>query len=318
MSTLCQPRTRGRAFTLIELLVVIAIIGVLIALLLPAVQKVREGANRSRCQNNLRQLALALHNYHGQNEQFPPGGHTTATGCNLVGNEDTSSRAGWTVLILPFLEDDDRYRTYNLNASFAPLAWSTSSVNRPQQFTRNPRFECPSDPRNGSQSNNNYFACQGGGVTPACTATDPFALQRMFFYNGIFHANSKTRIMDIRDGSSLTILIGESRYAMTQSNRVMLPPPQNDAYQGWDSPLRGYSGAAFSIPLNLCATRNPINSGGAAAFDTMTSTFGSYHIGGAHFAFADGSIHFLTEGIDLAAYRSLGQIADGAPMGSVP
>src|SRR5262245_55451327 len=124
-----QPLRRRRpAFTLIELLVVIAIIAILIGLLVPAVQKVREAADRAACQNNLKQLALALHNYHGDYRRFPPGGITNGTGCNLVGNENTGSRAPWTVLILPYIEEGNQHRIYDLNASFAPLARSTSSA----------------------------------------------------------------------------------------------------------------------------------------------------------------------------------------------
>jgi prepilin-type N-terminal cleavage/methylation domain-containing protein/prepilin-type processing-associated H-X9-DG protein len=314
-----SPGWRGRfGFTLIELLVVIAIIAILIGLLVPAVQKVRDAAARATCQNNLKQLALALHNYHDANRRFPPGGITSGTGCNLVGNENTSSRAPWTVLILPYIEEDNQFRIYNQNAAFAPLAWTPASAapNRQVQFSRNVKFECPSDPRNNGQSNNNYFGCQGGGVTPECTALDPGALQRMFFRNGVFFANSRTRITDIRDGSSNTLLIGETKYAMTKNDRHR--SIVDDAWQGWDSAIRAYGGATFSIPMNLCATRNPINSGAAAAFDTMTSTFGSYHTSGANFAFGDGSIRFLTQDIDLALYRSLGPIADGGPLGGVP
>ena len=304
---------RRSAFTLIELLVVIAIIAILIAMLVPAVQKVREAAARTQCQNNIKQLALAMHSYHEAYKKFPPGGVTSATGCNLVGTEDSSSGPPWTVLILTYIEGSDQYNAYNLKGSFAPLAWSTGSNNFSKQFTRNIRYECPSDIRGRGQSLICYFACQGGGVTPDCAATDASATQRMFFYNGVFFANSAVKIREILDGTSQTILIGESKYAMTKEDR--LKTASDNAYQGWDSAIRGYAGGSFSTPLNLCATRNPINAGSQAAFDTMTSTFGSYHANGANFALADGSVQFLTQDIDINIYRTLGSRNDGAPTG---
>jgi prepilin-type N-terminal cleavage/methylation domain-containing protein len=313
-----QSRSSARrpAFTLVELLVVIAIMAVLIGLLLPAVQVARETANRAKCQNNLKQLALALHHYHDIAATFPPGGITTATGCLLNGNPSTDARAGWTVLVSPFLEGVNRYATYNQNASFAPMGWDTTAANYTKQFSRNLQFECPSDPRNTGQSNNNYFGCQGGGATPACISIN----QRMFFMNGVFFANSHTRMADLTDGSTNTLLLGESRYLMTKQDRHSYIA--DDAWQGWDSPLRPWpAGTTYAIPQNLCAARNPINSGTGGPpnyFDYMTSTFGSYHRGGASFALADGSVQFLNESIDLTLFRSLGAIADGQPAGDVP
>jgi prepilin-type N-terminal cleavage/methylation domain-containing protein/prepilin-type processing-associated H-X9-DG protein len=304
---------RRNAFTLIELLVVIAIIATLIGLLLPAVQKVREAANRSACQNKLKQLALACHNYYEANGTFPTGGITTATGCPLVGDETNSSRASWTVLILPYIEEQARYESYNLNGSFAPLKWSPSA-NLAKQFTRNPKFECPSDLRNfRNPSGIDYFACQGGGATPSgptnwyCYANTDST--RRFFLNGIFYPNSKITTADVSDGTSNTILIGETRYAYLREERRKVAT--DDAWQGWDSALRAYLNGDYSVPMNLCATNNPINSAAASNLGVMTSTFGSYHVGGANFAFADGSVTFLTNSIDLATYRSLGQRADG-------
>src|SRR5579883_319550 len=136
---------RLAAFTLIELLVVIAIIGVLVSLLLPAVQKVREAANRSQCQNNLKQLGLALQNYHDANACFPPGKLTGAGAPNH----------GWIVRILPNIELDNLYRIYNIQVSWnvSPNDSPTPNVNTPNQF-RIKILQCPSAPGKRSGTNN--------------------------------------------------------------------------------------------------------------------------------------------------------------------
>jgi prepilin-type N-terminal cleavage/methylation domain-containing protein len=323
-----------RGFTLIELLVVIAIIGTLIALLLPAVQKVREAAQRSTCQNKLRQLAIACHAYHDALGSIPPAADTTATGCKLVGPAESSTRAPWTVLILPYIEEDARYQTYDLSPTgwFAPMFQNNSSTNFAKQFGRNPKYECPSDPRNGRvPSNNNYFACQGGGAAtptdpalspPGCTAN--MSIGRMFFQNGMFYANSRVRFADVSDGTTNTVMLGESKYLFTKADadRVFpAPSGNNTTWQSWDSPLRAYPMGDFSIAINVSATARQMNSFTsltAQFFEPQTSTFGSYHIGGANFALGDASVRFLTNNIDLVLYRSLGAVADGLPIGGVP
>jgi len=314
---------RPRGFTLVELLVVIAIIGMLLGLLLPAIQSSRESARRATCLNKLRQLAVACVAFVDQNGTFPPGGVvrlssalTDLQRCQLVASSGTAGGAPWSVFILPFMEGQTRYDAYDLNGGFARSFTDTASgvTNRSRQFQFNTNFVCPSDPNtaSGPHGNTNYFGCQGGGPDPsapalrACAAV--VATDRFLFQNGIFHANSRVTPGHVTDGVSNVVLLGETRYApLIQED----PDPPGI---GWDSALRWYPNGDYSMHLGLCATNRGINSSPVDPASTrfwygpdLVSTFGSRHPGGAGFAMADGSTHFLAESIDLALYRALGQ-----------
>lgn len=309
---------KSSAFTLVELLVVIAIIGILIALLLPAVQAAREAARRMSCSNNLKQIALALHNYHAAYQTFPPGGITKIPErtCMLVGRPGEDNGAPWSVLILPYLEDVPRYKQYNFSRSFAALWWEQSAGNHAVQFQPNPKFQCPSDPvSDGTRCNTNYFACQGGGATPLCAGSA--APGRAFFHNGVFHNNSHIRVEHITDGSSNVFLVGETKYCPLKEGHAQ------GAYGSWDSALRVYGDTVYPFPMNLCAAMEAINSVDWAVYNPLrtftgnvcASTFGSHHAGGCQFAMADGSGHFISESIDLKVYRGLGAREDDYPPG---
>lgn len=310
-----MPRASRGAFTLVELLVVITIIGILIALLLPAVQAAREAARRMRCANGLKQIGLALHNYHSAHRVFPPGAITrlAVSACPLVGNETNDPGAPWSVLIAPFMEDTAQFEKYDFRKSFADLHWTTGAGNWRVQFQHNPKYHCPSDPNSTPGAcNTNYFACQGGGVTPMCRATGDSG--RVFFQNGIFFNNSSVRLADITDGSSNVFLVGETKYCPCKGSAV-----SPDAYVSWDSGLRVYADASMSYTTVLCAAMEQINSSNidpAKAYPATVSTrtFGSNHPGGCHFAMADASVHFLSQTIDLQLYRELGIRDDNLPV----
>ncbi|MEA1950158.1 MAG: DUF1559 domain-containing protein [Planctomycetota bacterium] len=310
----CRHNSKYRAFTLVELLVVIAIIGILIALLLPAVQAAREAARRLQCSNNIKQLALALHNYHSTHNVFPPGGITKISSdvCPVVGNRTTDIGPPWSVMILPFLEDLARYETYDFSRSFACTSWVTGAGNFAVQFKPNAKLQCPSDPNSGPDvPNTNYYACQGGGATPWCRSGE---YDRVWFNNGVFFNNSKIKIGDITDGTSKVVLLGETRYCpgLPICNPVV----------SWDCGLRVYGNAQYPWPSGLCATMEQINwytqvFTGSYRWPAgpATSTFSSNHPGGAQFAMADGSVQFITDTIDINVYRGLGARADGYPSG---
>ncbi|HXG12301.1 MAG TPA: DUF1559 domain-containing protein [Gemmataceae bacterium] len=357
-------------FTLIELLVVIAIIGVLIALLLPAVQKVRESANRTRCANNLKQIGLALHNYHSAHERFPPGNASPVTmsdvGC-FSGTSTNSPHPGapWSVFILPYIEQTAIYSQLDITGTF-PSSYGDATASPPPTnlnpavynpiqtsplYSRIDIYQCPAvnrgmlpwvavatvgNPLPGvEQTTMNYFACMGGGLDEPATANRqpsanrqnctcgvvgaPFPNARFLIHwtNGFLHVNSKKRLLDAIDGTSNSILVGETIYQNMQINR------------GWGSSHRTRHGSNNS-PGNLTGTYRAINSGKALyeAFSDRTSDqnihnhlmntcFGSMHPGGAMFCFGDGSVRFLNESMNLAIYRTLGAINDGLPTGGL-
>lgn len=305
-------------FTLIELLVVIAIIAILIALLLPAVQQAREAARRSTCKNNMKQLGLALHNYHDTHRVFPsgwvePDGAPFPTVCNYTAVH-RREKATWTVMILPYLDEAPRYNQFDFNAIFQVLRSYTTALaeagNSRLQFTRCSKFECPSDPNsNESFANINYFGVQGGAVSGAQTC-QPCCAGRIFFYNGILQVNSSVRLRDVTDGSTNVFLLGESKYCPLTGS-----PSGNYAGSWGASPDR-------NSPFPIAAAQNAINSSkvNPAIADTFTiwsNRFGSHHVGGCHFTMADGSVHFVSENVDLGVYRNLGARDDGVPISSI-
>ncbi|MDY0166439.1 MAG: DUF1559 domain-containing protein [Thermoguttaceae bacterium] len=310
--------SRKAGFTLVELLVVIAIIGILIALLLPAVQSAREAARRMQCSNKLKQIGLALHNYHAAHGVFPPGGITKIpeSTCLLVGKEGHDGGAPWSVLILPFLEQKAKYDEYDFRKSFASLWWESGAGNHAVQFKPNHAFQCPSDPvSTGDRCNTNYFACQGGGATPKCSGSAHVG--RAFFHNGLFHNNSRRKIEHIEDGSSNVFMVGETRLC------PLIEGQANGPYGSWDSALR-IATDTYAFPMNLAAAMYGINSMYRSynplqkfTGNVASAKFGSHHPGGCHLAMADGSVHFLSENMDINAYRSLGVRNDGLPLGGL-
>jgi len=304
-------KTTRAAFTLIELLVVIAIIAILIGLLLPAVQKVREAAARMSCQNNLKQCGLGVHLYHDANQKLPPGAQMNldATGSSTVPGTT------WLVFILPYVEQQNVANGYVKTAAYYAVS-ASPPVNNPlvgQQ--RIPVFYCPSGakllsanaalPAEQSANSTHYYAIMGAGLMPAYNVTG-FGTNAAYAtpqQNGMgmlictqpsFGIQGVVTISDVLDGTSNTIMIGE---------RSMTPPPgvAND-YLSW---IRGND--TVSSPAGSGATKNityGINSpagfyNGSNINDLAMS---SNHVQGANFALGDGSVRFINQSIDMSAY----------------
>ncbi len=277
---------RRAAFTLIELLVVIAIIGILLGLLLPAVQKVRETAARTQCQNNLKQIALALHDYHDAQQSLPPGYFAVLP--YVDGATDTAPGWGWAAFLLPYLEQG------NL---FARLNFTQPVQNSPAVQTRVKVYLCPSDlPPPGAfplpdgfgntlclAGPTSYAACCG---SDASDTTAPDGL-------GAFYRNSRIRLTDITDGTSETILVGERAWA--NANGIWAGAvPDGVIQRGASNPCQpNIPGAwypAATLVLAHAHGNNPlVDADGSAGMDD----FSSKHTAGSNFAFADGSVHFI-------------------------
>jgi prepilin-type N-terminal cleavage/methylation domain-containing protein len=315
-------------FTLVELLVVIAIIGVLIALLLPAVQSAREAARRMQCANKLKQLGLALHNYHSAHGSFPPG---------YVSNKGTSASdwcysdpacknhgAPWTVLILPAIEETARYEEFDFKKTFTstshcPADGSYSSRNNKAWEKPLGKYQCPSDPNSGSDINNiNYLGVQGGGTY---ASADCRYNSRVLFFNGLLYHNSKVKISQIEDGSSNVFLLGETKYIPTFAHR-----PDQKTFGGWASGARldgsgtnPYSLAGVVLQINsVPGSGGKPNSVVPDMFYEMSKVFGSFHAGGCQFAMGDASVHFVSENTDLTVLQQRAIRGDGRPLGGSP
>ncbi len=305
-----QP-TRFRGFTLIELLVVIAIVGTLLGLLVPAVQKVREAAARLQCKNNLKQIGLGLHTYHGAQQSFPPG-YFALTSYN-DGATDTAPGWGWAAFLLPYLEQDTLYRQINFSQ---PITSSLAAQTLVKLYL------CPSDPAPATAfpvpdpfgspvaraAPASYAACVGGDESET---TGPAGL-------GVFYRNSRTRITDITDGTSGTILVGER--AWSNANGVWAGAvPGGVLLRGPLNPCPG-SASASSPAATLVLAHSHLNNA-TADTDGGLDDLSSRHAGGSHFLFADGSVHFIrsvpgdnadgTYTADGLAFQALGTRASG-------
>jgi prepilin-type N-terminal cleavage/methylation domain-containing protein/prepilin-type processing-associated H-X9-DG protein len=308
---------RHKAFTLVELLVVIAIIGILIALLLPAVQAAREAARRMQCSNNLKQIGLALHNYHTTAKCFPPGSF-------WYGSDYANYRGSILVRLLPYLEQQPLYDMFDLENSGGVPVDNQKKPGSSEfiQATIVPTYVCPSDNHPGTRNGralHNYAASIGPTRhydNPNCPcsewqawnqyAPDPWGGtygSKTDFAGPFFRHPVATRMADCIDGLSNTIYFGEVRPNCSAHND-----------NGWASSNNGQGLTATVVPINYDSCKRDSSSGDNCDRYCNWNTelgFKSQHPGGAMFLFGDGSVHFLPETIDHWHYQYLGGKDDG-------
>lgn len=309
-------RSPKRAFTLIELLVVIAIIAILIALLLPAVQQAREAARRSTCKNNLKQIGLALHNYHDTHRVFPPGSIGYLFTATSSGPQENCM--GPLVMILPFLDQAPLYNNFDFSQSY------TNPVNVDLAKNIIPGYLCPSYPdatiisehgyrgwnTNTSKAITNYLGVAGyrttsGGVTSKTSLTDS---QR-----GIFWPNSDTRIRNITDGTSNTFLYGEFKPSMMSDLGY---GSGGACYDNRCWPwVRGISLSGTGAIAHMLYGPNQIFAPSTYTSDCVKIPFSSEHTGGVHMLNADGAVVFISENIDINNWRFRSSTSGGEVVG---
>jgi prepilin-type N-terminal cleavage/methylation domain-containing protein/prepilin-type processing-associated H-X9-DG protein len=309
-----QETSRRSGFTLIELLVVIAIIAILMALLVPAVQKVRDAANRAQCLNNLKQLALAAHNYHGVHGRFPVGVRLPVD----VGGRPTGGTNLW-VELLPYLEQDNLYKKWDRDDNQNNVRGTNASSGQVVNV-----LLCPSDSLTefvsqytaapppwawGSYALSSYGGNAGKRSAHTGGPPDYPRISR----DGIFHLDSRIRVADITDGVSSTLLFGERYHRDTEFDRqqpTVWPGAAQSA--GWGRwAFVAHAGALANVALSTPVQINyTVPSGGNfSTLEDRICAFGSGHSGGANFAFADGSVRFLNASTPLLTLQALSTCA---------
>lgn len=340
-----MPRTQRRGFTLIELLVVIAIIAVLIGLLLPAVQKVREAAARAKCSNNLKQIGLGLHNFHDANGVFPPGIGALNDAVAMkpwVGSNAYLSNTVpatlrircWPAFILPFVEQDALYKQLPLTPVNATMATQFGIPDNDSSGTVLSVYTCPSDPRGTA------IEPRGGIPSPPQSFTSYAGVGGVDSYadtwplsDGVLFWRSKVKITDIADGTSNTLGVGERPWSADQVygwafsfsavGEFRTAVWEYDIVQYMANSRRSYYSVddngqpcVFAPFFPTYVPGNDVNLYGPGRITNPCdyNHFWSTHTGGANFVFGDGSVRFVGYSakpvMNRLATRAKGEVAD--------
>ena len=345
-----RSRYRQSGFTLIELLVVIAIIAILIGLLLPAVQKVREAANRTTCRNNLKQMGLACHAHHDQFKAFPSGGGAWTDADDGLGNNDRvwanagpnptphdygtppnpatyeAQSWGWMYQILPFLEQHDLWKTpkdVDVTSYPVPLYFCPSVAQiRVYNYNQDGDFNTSVRAMNDYHGNGGSFVGKGYS-RPGAPLDGPLVPSTRL-------SHMKTRLSDIRDGTDTTILAGEKylyQQAFYSAPNLQQGPYCSDDQgycDGWDNDTIGFAGGpgggdgdaddppSVYPPAHFTPTTRDTDAG--VPGNNCGGTFGSIHDGGCHFVFCDASVHTVSFNIDPQNWMRLCKADDGLPV----
>ncbi len=325
---------RLRGFTLIELLVVIAIIAILIALLLPAVQQAREAARRSSCKNNMKQLGLALHNYHDSHSVFPYAG--SHRGCsNTTTSPFILNHTGW-LMLLPYLDQSPLYNKFDFNsatgnwtdndpAASQPLRGDASAGNDLLVATEIPVFACPSDPfgKTKTSTNSSYYGT-GTAVGGAYTNYG-FSIERSSTNDctdwskesagsrHMFGLNSCSRMRDLTDGVSNTVAVIETTRDVKNGQGQAWGFMDHTNMGGIELDATGWAGG---INHHICCswTSPPFQDDRPGSLASYARP-GSLHVGGCHILLGDGAVRFLSENVALETRRALASIGAGDIVG---
>jgi len=310
----------NRGFTLIELLVVIAIIGVLVALLLPAVQQAREAARRSQCKNNLKQIGLAIHNYADVHGTFPIGSSQFDNRGSFIGNRGFM---GWSVALLPFVEQAALYQLWDPGADS-----SSSGTNAQVRIRSIPVYNCPSDPNigrlvnpvTGTPNSERVYATSSYRGVSGRSSNGLYFDDAWHFDEGQFltlsrndkgaltaigYGISPTRLRDITDGTSNTLMVGEGQTLTTLGRGTFWAHTYSSYALG--SITVGEPVPSFGI-TDYQACADAANTMGYLD-NSCKRFFGSQHIGGVQFSLCDGSVKFVSRNVDQVVIGGMATIA---------
>jgi len=294
-----------KGFTLVELLVVIAIIGVLVALLLPAVQAAREAARRSACTNNMKQIGLALHNFHDTNGHFPASEDHTRAFLDSSNNEWGNSTGTWLIYIMPYIEQKNAYDQIELidQATGNPRGW-TYGQNHNMIKRKYDAYLCPSNPLQDKVSGNgfdshivHYYAVWGGADPPGGRARQQWSFNSTNSqWKGIMTFNSKNTFASITDGSSNTIMNTEVR-GYRPSSPTAIGTPVDGRGMRWEI------SSGTNLPINAIH--------GYGCGSCRWENASSFHPGGVNVTMGDASVRFIPETVDATTFQRLGAMGDG-------